>query len=99
VQELVKVCEGKLFNVKPTFAVCSGGLYPGSIPALVKLYGKDIIIQAGGGVHGNPFGTRGGATAMRDAIDAVMKGKDIREYAKNKKELKAAIDKWGVFDV
>ena len=99
VQELVKVCEGKLFNVKPTFAVCSGGLYPGSIPALVKLYGKDIIIQAGGGVHGNMYGTRGGATAMRDAIDAVMKGKDIREYAKNKKELKAAIDKWGVFDV
>ncbi|MDD5182066.1 MAG: type III ribulose-bisphosphate carboxylase [Candidatus Nanoarchaeia archaeon] len=99
VQELVHVCEDKLYNVKPTFAVCSGGLYPGTIPALVKLYGKDIIIQAGGGVHGNPFGTRGGATAMRDAVDAAMSGKNIYDYAKNKKELKAALDKWGAAHV
>jgi ribulose-bisphosphate carboxylase large chain len=92
----VRACEDKMYNIKPVFAVCSGGLYPGTIPALVKLYGKDIIIQAGGGVHGNPLGTKSGAKAMRQAIDAVMKNQNIRAYAKNKKELKAAIDKWGV---
>ena len=47
----------------------------------------------------NPLGTKAGATAMRQAIDAVMKGKNLREYAKDKKELKAAVDKWGVVRV
>lgn len=83
-------------KIKPMFAVCSGGLYPGTIPKLVKYYGNDIIIQAGGGVHGNPLGTRLGSKAMRQAIDAVMKGIPLKEYAKKRKELKAAIDKWGV---
>jgi ribulose-bisphosphate carboxylase large chain len=86
-------------KLKPVFAVCSGGLYPGTIPKLMDLYGKDIIIQAGGGVHGNPLGTRAGATAMRQVIDAVMKGIPVREYAQKHKELKAAVDKWGVMNV
>lgn len=97
--ENVHACEDKMYNIKPVFAVCSGGLYPGTIPALVKLYGHDIIIQAGGGVHGNPFGTRAGAKSIRQTIDAVMEGKDVKEYAKDKNELKAAIDKWGVVHV
>ena len=77
------------------FAVCSGGLHPGHVPALVRMLGNDIIVQAGGGVHGHPKGTRVGAIAMRQAIDAVMAGKTLPEYAKTHKELKAVIDKWG----
>jgi len=86
-------------NVKPVFAVCSGGLYPGTIPKLVDLFGKDIIIQAGGGVHGNPLGTKAGAKSIRQAIDAVMNGIDLRTYAEKHKELKIAIEKWGVINV
>ena len=86
-------------KIKPVFAICSGGLYPGTVPALVKMFGKDIIIQAGGGVHGNPLGTRAGARALRHAIDAVMKNIPLKEYAKHHKELNAAIKKWGVINV
>jgi ribulose-bisphosphate carboxylase large chain len=86
-------------NVKPVFAVCSGGLYPGTIPKLVDLFGKDIIIQAGGGVHGNPMGTAAGAKSIRQAIDAVMKGIDLKTYAEKHKELKIAIEKWGLINV
>jgi len=82
-------------HMKPVFSVCSGGLHPGHIPKLVANLGKDIIIQAGGGVHGNPLGTKAGATAMRQAIDAVMKGISLKEYAKTHKELNAASEKWG----
>ncbi|MBU5557482.1 MAG: type III ribulose-bisphosphate carboxylase [Candidatus Aenigmatarchaeota archaeon] len=82
-------------HLKPVFAVCSGGLHPGHVPTLVRMLGNDIIIQAGGGVHGHPKGTRAGATAMRQAINAVMEGKTLSEYAKMHKELKAVIDKWG----
>jgi len=86
-------------KIKPVFAVCSGGLYPGTVPALVKMFGKDIIIQAGGGVHGHPLGTRAGAKAMRQAIEATMNNISLNDYAKTHKELNIAIKKWGVVHV
>lgn len=88
--------EGKLGNKKPVFAVCSGGLHPGHIPALMKMLGNDIIIQAGGGCHGHPLGTEAGAKAMRQMIDAVMKRMPPKEYAKTHNELKLALNKWGL---
>lgn len=56
-------------NIKPVFAVCSGGLAPGHVPKLVKMLGKDIIIQMGGGLHGNPKGTLEGAKTARKIIE------------------------------
>jgi len=81
-------------NIKPVFAVCSGGLHPSHIPALVKSFGKDIIIQAGGGVHGHPDGSRAGAKAMRQSVDAVMKNISLKRYSKKYNELKRALDHW-----
>jgi ribulose-bisphosphate carboxylase large chain len=81
-------------HIKPVFAVCSGGLHPGSVPYLVKTLGNDIIIQAGGGVHGHKKGTRAGAKAMRQAVDAVMKNISLKEYAKKHKELRIALKQW-----
>jgi ribulose-bisphosphate carboxylase large chain len=84
-------------NIKPVFAVCSGGLHPGLVPPLMKMLGKDIILQAGGGVHGHPQGTTAGAKAMRQAIDATLAGKSLKEWAKKHKELELAIKKWGTY--
>jgi len=95
VTENVKALLEPMGGLKQTFPVCSGGLQPAHIPILVKYFGKDIIMQAGGGVHGHPQGTRAGARAMRQAIDAAMKGITLKEYAKDHKELKQAISKWG----
>ncbi|MHA1385341.1 MAG: type III ribulose-bisphosphate carboxylase [Candidatus Helarchaeota archaeon] len=81
-------------GLKPTFPVCSGGLYAGHIPALMEILGKDIIIQAGGGVHGHPKGTSAGATSMRQAVEAVMEGIPIDEYIKTHEELRLALEKW-----
>jgi ribulose-bisphosphate carboxylase large chain len=81
-------------GIKPVFAVCSGGLHPRLVPELVKLLGKDIVIQAGGGIHGHPFGTRAGAKAMRQAVDAAMKGIPLNEYAQDHVELAKALEKW-----
>ncbi len=82
-------------GLKPVFSVCSGGISPGHIPYLIKNFGKDIIIQAGGGVHGHPDGTVAGATAMRQAVDATIKGKTLHEYGMNHSELMSAIKFWG----
>ena len=83
-------------KIKPVFSVCSGGIYPGHVPYLMKNFGKDIIIQAGGGCHGHPRGTVVGATAMRQAVDAVMQGETLANYAKTHTELMEAMDYWGV---
>jgi len=82
-------------KIKPMFAVCSGGLQPLHVPKLVKLFGNNIIIQAGGGVHGHPDGTRAGATAMRQAVEATMKKIPLKTYAKTHEELQRAFEKWG----
>jgi ribulose-bisphosphate carboxylase large chain len=80
--------------LKPVFPVCSGGLNPKHVPELVKMLGKDIIIQMGGGVHGHPNGTESGAKAARQAVDAVMKKIPLKEYAKNHSELEKALKLW-----
>jgi len=82
-------------GLKPTFAVCSGGIYPGHVPYLMKNFGEDIIIQAGGGVHGHPEGTEVGAKAMRQAVDSVMKGESLERYGMTHRELMGAMKFWG----
>jgi len=84
------------YDLKTTFPVASGGIHPAIVPLNIENLGKDVVIQAGGGIHGHPMGTRAGAMAMRQAIDAVMEGVPIEEYAKDHEELKLAVQKWGL---
>jgi ribulose-bisphosphate carboxylase large chain len=86
------ICD--MHGLKRTMSVASGGLHPGQIPAEVKIFGNDVVIQMGGGVHGHPNGTRAGAMAARQATDAVMKGIDLKEYAKSHSELRLALEHW-----
>ena len=81
-------------NIKSVMPVSSGGLHPGHVPFLIKHLGKDLVIQAGGGIHGHPFGTKAGAIAMRQVVDAVLKKKSLKEYAKNHVELEEALEQW-----
>ncbi len=85
-------------KIKPLFSVASGGMDPGRVDAAVALHGTDVIIQAGGGVHGHPKGTLYGARALRQAADAVVEGIPAPEYAKTHKELAQALKHWGYFD-
>jgi ribulose-bisphosphate carboxylase large chain len=89
------VLEQKWFNIKPVFAVASGGLHPGSIPNVVKVMGNNIVMQFGGGCNGHPDGTKAGAMAIRQALEATMKNISLDKYAENHPELKAALGKWG----
>ena len=54
-------------RIKPVFPVASGGLEPTMVPELIKIFGKDVIMQFGGGIHAHPMGTISGATACRQA--------------------------------
>ncbi len=81
-------------NIKKTFPVASGGLYPNVVHKLIDILGTDIVIQAGGGVHGHPEGTEAGAKAMRQAVQAYLDNINLSEYAKTHNELKKALEKW-----
>lgn len=81
-------------GLKPMFPVASGGLAPTMIPELYRIFGKDVIMQFGGGIHAHPLGTKAGATACRQALEASMQGFSLEEYSKGRKELKAAVEKW-----
>ena len=82
-------------NLKPVLPVASGGLFPGLVPSLIKYFGKDFVIQAGGGIHGHADGTISGARSMRQAVEAALNGITLDEYAKSKKELEIALKIWG----
>ena len=81
-------------NIRTTLPVASGGLYPNVVHKLIDILGKDIVIQAGGGVHGHPEGTEAGAKAMRQAVQAYLDNINLSEYAKTHNELKKALEKW-----
>jgi ribulose-bisphosphate carboxylase large chain len=90
-----KAITEKQFGINSVFAVCSGGLQPGHAPYIMKALGKDIILQFGGGIHGHPLGTRAGAKAARDAVEATMQGISLKEASKKSIELKKALELWG----
>jgi len=83
-----------MHGLKPVLPVASGGLHPALAPALIALFGRDLVIQAGGGIHGHPDGTAAGATAMRQAVDAVMEKRSLSEHAEEHEELAVALRTW-----
>jgi ribulose-bisphosphate carboxylase large chain len=94
VLENIDACKAPLGNLKPVLPVASGGLHPRLVPALLETFGNDVVIQAGGGIHGHPEGTVAGAKAMRQAVDATLRGVTLEEYAKTHIELKVALEQW-----
>jgi len=94
VLENLNAVKNKLDVIKPLMPVASGGLHPRLVPEVIKIFGNDLIIQAGGGIHGHPLGTMAGARAMRQAVEATMKKINLKDYAKEHKELKLALERW-----
>ncbi len=88
-------CQSDDVPFKKVMPVCSGGMFPGIVPNVVKAAGNNCQIQAGGGVAGHPEGVRAGAMAMCQAVDSAYEGIPIEEYAKTHHELKLALDRWG----
>ncbi|MBU0528018.1 type III ribulose-bisphosphate carboxylase [Candidatus Micrarchaeota archaeon] len=82
-------------NIKNAFPVSSGGLHPGLVPDVMKIYGNEFVLLVSGGIHGHPKGTRQGAMAAMQALEATMDGETLAEKAKTNKELDLALKKWG----
>ncbi len=81
-------------KLKPVMPIASGGLHPGLAAELIKILGRNLIINFGGGIHGHPDGSFAGAVAARDAVEAASLGTNLQVYAKNRPELKTALEYW-----
>ncbi len=81
-------------HIKPVAPVASGGLHPGHVTALYKIFGKDAYFAFGGGIHGHPGGSRAGGRAVRAAIEAGAQGISLEQAAKESRELREALDLW-----
>ncbi|MEG9296432.1 2,3-diketo-5-methylthiopentyl-1-phosphate enolase [Mangrovibacillus sp. Mu-81] len=80
---------------KRTFPVPSAGIHPALVPQLIEDFGRDCVINAGGGVHGHPDGASAGGSAFLQAIDAVLKGIPLTDAATRHTDLDKALRLWG----
>ncbi len=85
----------ELYGVAPVLPVASGGLHPGIVDQLLGALGPEIMVQAGGGIHGHPDGTEAGARALRASVEASLEGVSLEERAETVPELRTALEKWG----
>ncbi|NIK77656.1 2,3-diketo-5-methylthiopentyl-1-phosphate enolase [Paenibacillus castaneae] len=87
-----------LHGLRTSFPVPSAGIHPGLVPLILKDFGTDVVVNAGGGIHGHPMGTAAGGQAFRQAIDATLNGVPLRDAAAQigYEPLQAAINAWGV---
>jgi len=85
-------------KINPIMPVASGGLSAGLVDALLVIYGNDVVVQCGGGIHGHPGGTRSGAKSVNDAVLGAVNKKTSIEVSKTSKELKQALDTWDYAD-
>lgn len=82
--ERLRVLQGDFYGLKGLMPSLSCGATPGMVEGLRNTFGNDIMVSAGGAMHGHPLGSRAGAKAFRDAAE----GRESRE-------LSIALDKWG----
>jgi ribulose 1,5-bisphosphate carboxylase large subunit (EC 4.1.1.39) len=84
-------------HIKSAFPVSSGGLHPGLVPEVLDIYGNELVLLVSGGIHGHPDGTRAGAAATMQAIEAWQDGLSLEEKAAGAPELARALEKWGAY--
>lgn len=84
-------------HIKAAMPMPGGGTTQGHIEEIVKMFGKDVMIAAGGAIHGHPMGPAAGARAFRQGIDAVCKGRTLEDAAQEYEELAQALALWGIY--
>lgn len=83
-------------GIKKCAPIVSGGLNPTLLKPFIDVMGNmDFITTMGAGCNAHPDGTRAGATALVQAMEAYQKRKPIEKYARNHPELEKAIDFFG----
>ncbi|MGU3566243.1 2,3-diketo-5-methylthiopentyl-1-phosphate enolase [Paenibacillus sp. A51L] len=52
---------------RTSFPVPSAGIHPGLVPLILRDFGGEVVVNAGGGVHGHPMGAGAGGRPLPQA--------------------------------
>lgn len=82
-------------RARNVFPVPSAGIHPGIVPAALRDYGVDVILNAGTGIMDHPDGPGDGVRAFFDALAHHRAGGTFEPDAVTSAPLRRALEKWG----
>jgi 2,3-diketo-5-methylthiopentyl-1-phosphate enolase len=91
---LAQTMTDPFYGIRRMLPTPGGGLHAGIVPRLVSDLGMDFAIGVGGAVHGHPMGAAAGARAVRQALDAAVRGESLATAGAAHAELGAALALW-----
>jgi ribulose-bisphosphate carboxylase large chain len=92
----IKAVQQPLFGAYQTLPVLSSGQWAGLAPETYRRTGTtDLLVLAGGGIHGHPDGAAAGVDAMRTAWRCAVEGKDLEATGEDVPSLRRALDTFG----
>jgi ribulose-bisphosphate carboxylase large chain len=79
-----------------TLPVLSSRQWAGLAPETYRRAGTtDLLVLAGGGIHGHPGGAAAGVASMREGWDCAVSGTSLAERAKTSEPLRQALEMFG----
>lgn len=85
-----------LLGLTPTVPVLSSGQWGGLAHATYAAVGTtDLLVLAGGGIHGHPDGAAAGVASMREAWQSAASGESIEEAFERSLPLRRAAEMFG----
>jgi len=85
-----------LLGITPTVPVLSSGQWGGLAHATYSAVGtSDLLVLAGGGIHGHPDGAAAGVSSMREAWASAERGETIDDALRASVELRRAVERFG----
>lgn len=99
VLDAIRAVRSPLLGGYETLPVLSSGQSAGLAHTTYAATGTDdLLVLAGGGIHGHPGGSAAGVRAMREAWDAALSGESLDARAAAVPELAVAVEKFGRLD-
>lgn len=96
VREAILDCLTPLHGGREVVPVISSAQWAGSAVTIHEATGTtDVLHLAGGGIIAHPHGIAGGVTSMQQGWEAALAGIPLADYAVNRPQLRAAIEKFG----
>jgi ribulose-bisphosphate carboxylase large chain len=96
VLDSIEAVREPLLGLTPTVPVLSSGQWGGLAHATYSAIGTtDLLVLAGGGIHGHPDGSAAGVTSMRDAWESAARGESPAEALETSPALRRATETFG----
>lgn len=100
VLDSIAAVRSPLLGLTSMVPVLSSGQWGGLAHATFKAVGTtDLLVLAGGGIHGHPDGVAAGVASMRDAWESAARGDDVETAMEDSLPLRRAAETFGAVRV